>query len=251
MARIKIEDLQGHLEPLGWKVISTHYQNLDSEMVFKCPEGHSVYSTWKKIRNKTECPICKKNIYKEQEQKIIPKKKNKKRVLALDQATHITGYSIYDGNELVKFGIFETQRDDEIQRDNELKNWFINMVNTWRPDHIGLEDIQLQNFGGTNSEFSVKNGVGIQTYKILAHLQGILMETCYELNLTYTICPPGTWRAHCKVKGKSKSDKKKSMQLNVKEWFDISVTNDEADAIGIGKYVADSYNPKPTIMNWE
>ena len=251
MSRIKIEDLQKHLEPLNWKVISTKYQNLDNEMVFKCPEGHSVYSSWRKIRNKTECPICKKNIYKEREQKIIPKQKNKRRILALDQATHITGYSIYDGTELIKFGIFETQMDDEIQRDNELKNWFINMVNIWKPDHIGLEDIQLQNFGGANSEFSIKNGVGIQTYKILAHLQGILMETCYELNLTYTICPPGTWRAHCKVKGKSKSDKKKSMQLNVKNWFDISVSNDEADAIGIGKYVADSYNPKPTIMNWE
>lgn len=251
MGRIKIEDLQEHLKPFNWKVISTQYQNLDSEMVFKCSEGHLVYSSWRKIRNKAECPVCKKNIYKEREQKIIPKQKDKKRVLALDQATHITGYSIYDGNELIKFGIFETQREDEIQRDNELKNWLINMINIWNPDHIGLEDIQLQQFGEGKSEFSTKNGVGIQTYKILAHLQGILMETCYELGLTYTICSPGTWRAHCGVKGKTKSDKKKSMQIKVKDWFDISVTNDEADAIGIGKYVADSYNPKPAIINWE
>lgn len=251
MGRIKIEDIQSSLEKIQWKVISQQYQNLDSEMVFKCPEGHTVYSTWKKIRNKAECPICKNNKYKEQEQKIIPKKKGIKRIFALDQATYITGYSIYDGSELVKFGIFETQLDDEIKRDNELKQWFINMVNTWKPDHIGLEDIQLQNFGGGNSEFNPKNGVGLQTYKVLAHLQGILMETCYELNLTYTICSPASWRAHCNVKGKTKSDKKKSMQINVKEWFDISVTNDEADAIGIGKYVADSYNPKPEIISWE
>ena len=105
--------------------------------------------------------------------------------------------------------------------------------------------------GGGNSEFNPKNGVGLQTYKVLAHLQGILMETCYELNLTYTICSPASWRAHCNVKGKTKSDKKKSMQINVKNWFDVSVTNDEADAIGIGKYVADSYNPKPEIISWE
>ena len=125
------------------------------------------------------------------------------------------------------------------------------MIETWRPDHIGLEDIQLQNFSKDDSEFSYKNGVGIQTYKILAHLQGILMETCYELDMTYTICPPATWRAYCGVKGKSKSDKKKSMQIIVKNLFDISVTNDEADAIGIGKYIADSYNPKPSIISWE
>lgn len=251
MARIKLEDLKNHLAPLGWEVLSNQYQNLDSEMIFKCKEGHKVYSTWKKIRNKAECPICKKNIYKEREQKIIPKQKGKKRILALDQATRITGYSIYDGEELVKFGIFETQKNDEIERDSELKNWLINMVDAWQPEHIGLEDIQLQNFGGTASEFSAKNGVGLQTYKVLAHLQGILMETCYELGLTYTVCPPATWRAHCGVKGKTKTDKKKSMQIKVKDWFDISVTNDEADAIGIGKYIADSYKPKPDIISWE
>ena len=251
MGRIKIEDIQSSLSQINWKVTSHEYRNLDNEMSFKCPEGHTVYSTWRKIRNKAECPICKNNIYKDQEQKIIPKKSGVKRIFALDQATHVTGYSIYDDNKLVKYGIFETSQEEEIERDNSLKHWFINMVNLWHPDHIGLEDIQLQNFSGGANEFSYKNGVGLQTYKILAHLQGILMETCYELNLTYTICPPATWRAHCEVKGKTKSDKKKSMQLNVKKWFDVSVTNDEADAIGIGKYVADSYNPKPQIMSWE
>lgn len=83
MGRIKIEDIQSSLEKIHWKVISQQYQNLDSEMVFKCPEGHTVYSNWKKIRNKAECPICKNNKYKEQEQKIIPKKKGIKEFLLL------------------------------------------------------------------------------------------------------------------------------------------------------------------------
>ena len=36
-----------------------------------------------------------------------------------------------------------------------------------------------------------------------------------------------------------------------KEWFDITVTDDEADAIGIGKYVAEVLNKNVVTYNWE
>ena len=107
MSKIKLNDIIEELKEKNWVVLSEEYENLNSEMTFKCPEGHKVYTTWKKLRTKTECPICKANIYKDQNSNIIPKKKNKFRVLALDQATRITGYSIYDNNKLIKYGIFE------------------------------------------------------------------------------------------------------------------------------------------------
>ena len=44
---------------------------------------------------------------------------------------------------------------------------------------------------------------------------------------------------------------KKSMQLLVKEWHDISVTNDEADAVGIGKYLSNLIIKEKEIVNWE
>ncbi|MBQ6628119.1 MAG: hypothetical protein IJH65_04805 [Methanobrevibacter sp.] len=49
----------------------------------------------------------------------------------------------------------------------------------------------------------------------------------------------------------SRSDKKKSMQLLVKKWYDVSVSNDEADAIGIGKYVTDTAGAALVVENWE
>jgi len=253
MSKIKLEDIINELKDKDWVVLSEAYENLNSEMIFKCPEGHKVYTTWKKLRNKTECPVCKSNIYKDQNSNIVSKKKNDFRVLALDQATRITGYSIYDNNKLIKYGTFETELTDEIERDHALKVWLVNMINNWKPDLVGLEDIQLQNFGekGKGKEFSNNNGVGIQTYKVLAHLQGILMETCFENRISYVICPPATWRAHCKVTGKTKSDKKRSMQIKVKELFDISVTNDEADAIGIGKYLSEKMGRTVQIVSWE
>ena len=65
MARIKIESIAEELAPEGWKVISTDYQNLDTEMEFMCAEGHKVFAPWKKIRSKRECPVCKQNQYKQ------------------------------------------------------------------------------------------------------------------------------------------------------------------------------------------
>ena len=71
MSKIKIEDIQEELAKEGWELLSENYKNLDEEMTFKCPEGHHVFTSWKKMRGKFECPSCKANIYKEQDNKII------------------------------------------------------------------------------------------------------------------------------------------------------------------------------------
>ena len=237
--RYSIEDVKKGLENTGWKVISDKYISLDSELIFECEEGHKVYSTWKKIRTRRECPICKENKYKEQDFKIVPKEKGIRRTLALDQSTRINGWSIYDGNKLIKYGIFTVNFDDEIERDNNIKNWLVNMIYNWNPDYVGLEGIQYQ------------QNMGVTTFETLARLQGILMNTLFEMNIPYSVCPTNTWRHYCGVKGRTRTDKKRSMQILVKQWFDISVTDDEADAIGIGKYVAENLNKQITVYDWE
>ena len=101
MGAIKIEDIKQQLAEVGWEVVTPQYQNLKTEMEFKCPEGHSVYSTWGKMRTKQECPICAKNAYSQvfTELPQVPSKGKAYRVLALDQATHRTGYAIFDDND--------------------------------------------------------------------------------------------------------------------------------------------------------
>lgn len=238
MARIKLEDVITELAQDNWKVISTEYKTLDTEMQFLCPEGHPVYTTWNKLRAKHECPVCKKNQYKFQEI-IKPKVKDEYRVLALDQASRVTGYSIFDGDKLTSYGVFETTNEDEGKRCHEVKVWLISMIENWHCDLIGIEGIQYQ------------ENMGVTTFQTLARLQGILIELCIELGIPYVICPTNTWRSHCGVKGRARADKKKSMQLIVKEKYDISVSNDIADAIGIGKYVAESHRKKTEIVSWE
>lgn len=238
MPRITIEQIQEELAPDNWKVISTEYKNLDSELIFECSEGHRVYNTWKKIRTKRDCPICAQNQLKDIENNIIPKKNNEFRVLALDQATKVSGWAIFSNEKLIKYGIFETQLENEIQRDIQIKNWLINVIKNWGIDFVALEGVQYE------------ERFGVTTFATLARLQGILMSLLEEMEVQYTICHTATWRNFCQVKGKTRADKKKSMQLKVKEWYDITVNNDCADAIGIGHYAVNK-TKKPKIESWE
>lgn len=244
MSRIKIEDIIAEVEKDGWKVISQDYTNLDTEMEFLCDEGHSVFLPWKKLRQSRECPICKQNQYKNQDKKIVPKKKGVFRVLALDQATYTTGFSVFDDKQLIKYGTFETHLNDEIARDHKIKEWLISMIENWQPDYIGLEGIQFQETSGART-------MGATVFETLARLQGILMETAYQFDIPYKVVHTATWRHHCGVKGKARADRKKSMQLLVKNWYDVNVSDDCSDAIGIGKYVADTSSPKVEVFNWE
>ena len=243
MAKIKIEEIRKAAIDHNWTLISTEYINLDTELIFECDEGHRVHLPYRKVRDKWECPVCKQNKLKNNINNIIPKPKGVSRVLALDQATHLTGYAVFDNDQLVTSGIFQTELTDSIVRANAVKNWLISMVESWKPDVIGFEDIQLQQFNGKN--------IGVTTYKILAELLGILIETCFENSWPYVVCAPATWRAYSGVKGRTRADKKKSMQKLIKEWFDITVTDDESDGIGIGKYIAEKRVRQTQVFDWE
>ena len=243
MSKIKVEDIRKAAIENGWKLISTEYKNLSTELTFICNEGHKINIPYKKVRDKWECPLCKANKYYNFSEEVKPKSKGVQRAIGLDQATHITGYSIFDNEELVYAGTFEATAEDEIARDVQIQNWLIQLIHNWKPDVVGLEGIQLQQF---NDKM-----VGVTTYQTLARLQGILMATCYDLKVDYMICPPATWRNHSGVKGRSRADKKRSMQNKIKEWFDITVSDDVADAIGIGKYINETHKKKVEIFNWE
>ena len=69
-----------------------------------------------------------------------------------------------------------------------------------------------------------------------------------RLNIQYA--QPILGAITAELPGKPVLIKKRSMQHKAKEWHDITVTDDEADAIGIGKYVADLlFNIQ--VTNWE
>ena len=116
MSKIKYEDVKDAASFHGWELISKEYVNLKTEMEFKCPQGHIVNSTWKKVRENFTCPICQQAQENYGAVEIKPKSKGVTRIIALDQATNVSGWSVYDNKELVAFGKIEFTQSDTFER---------------------------------------------------------------------------------------------------------------------------------------
>lgn len=230
MSKITLDQINKELELFGWSCLDSEYKNLQTPMTFKCNEGHIVETTWGKLRNKRVCPVCVSNVKKKITNIAAVPKTGEYRILALDQSSHRTGYSIYDGKALISYGVFESTKVDPLDRIVDLCAWLDNMIANWQPDEVGMEETQYQ-----------PNAIGHDVFKLLSQVMGALMITAARAKCKVNTVLIATWRHHCGVKGRYRADQKRSAQMLVKQWHDITVSDDESDAICIGKYFADTH----------
>jgi Holliday junction resolvasome RuvABC endonuclease subunit len=235
---INIYSVRNHLEEEGWKLVSDTYKNLDTELEMICPKGHKQTQTYKQWRKHPICEVCMAgDPFKGKKNSVPTKTIDTYRILALDAATNVTGYSVYDNGALVAFGTYKTNdKNDVTERINEMKHWLEQMIDVVKPDYIGIENVQLQGYG---------NGQQVELYRKLANLQGGLVDTCFEHNLPWGLVYATQWRKYCGVgEGTGRENKKKQAQDKVKLWYEQDCTQDEADAICIGKYFVGQINNK-------
>lgn len=231
---INFYSVANHLASENWKLISTEYKNLDTELEMECPQGHRQRQTYRQWRKHPLCDICiAGDPYKVKKNKVPIKKIDTQRILALDAATGITGYSIYDNGVLVSYGTYKADAAlPAEQRIHTMKEWLVAALKEWEPDFVGLENIQLQKFGPNASQAQVK------TFQTLANLQGVLLDALFEASIDHDTVYATEWRSYCGInEGNQKRDTKKQLaQDKVKIWYNQDCTQDEADAICIGKY---------------
>lgn len=145
-------------------------------------------------------------------------------ILALDQATRTTGYSIWQNGKLINHGKFSYDDNDLGQRLHKIKLRVKELIEINLIGKLYLEDIQLE------------NQYGVTTYKALAELIGVLQELAIEIGVPYELVHSATWRSTCGVRGKTRADKKANSQKHVFEKYNLKVSDDIADAICIGEY---------------
>ncbi len=149
---------------------------------------------------------------------------NNNKILALDQSSRCSGWSVFIDGELKDWGHLTTRQEDIGQRLLKIHDFIINKVQEWDIDTIAFEDIQLQS--------SVKNNV--KTFKVLAEVFGVVQMTAVELNKNYKVIPSATWKSKLQIKGVERPEQKKNAQLFVCQKYNIKATQDESDAICIG-----------------
>ena len=150
-------------------------------------------------------------------------------ILALDQSSYTTGYSVFKDDKPVVISHFDCVGNDLGDRLEQLRNKIIELINQYQVDEVVFEDIQLQDVNG-NKE------VGIKTFKILAEVFGVVHELLTELNMKYTVVAPIVWKATFKIAGKGRAQEKKASQAYVLKTYGIKCTEDEADATCIGAH---------------
>jgi crossover junction endodeoxyribonuclease RuvC len=144
------------------------------------------------------------------------------KILCLDQATKISGFSIFEDGKLISYGILEVDQKEKnpIERMKQMNDKIIELINDVSPIFIVFENVQFQkNYG---------------TFQQLSQLQGIIMAYLFKLDIGFKIIEPSAWKSYCGIKGRKREDQKKNTQVFVKYKYNIEVSEDEADAIGIG-----------------
>lgn len=231
MPKITYDEVKENVEKSGWQLLSTTYVNLKTDLELMCPEGHNVFINYEKWRKKNyECPICKQNQYYHISTNAV--EKNGFRILAFDQASITSGWSVFDDNELISYGSQTSHGANNTENIAKTKWWAVSMIEKWNPDLVVIEDIQLQTYKKTADE-AVD---AVVTYKKLAYLQGVLINYFFENNIPYKIVSPAKWKSFSQIKGNKRTDQKRNAQLKVKSLYDINVSQDESDAILIGRW---------------
>lgn len=144
------------------------------------------------------------------------------KILCFDQATNISGYSVFEDSKLITYGVLNSDHEEKntLERLKQMTDEIVKLTKKIKPDVVILENIQMQR--------------NVATFKSLAQLQGMIMYYLNKSNICYWYIEPTAWKSFCKIKGRSRKEQKPNTIKFVKEVYNIDVTEDEADAIGIG-----------------
>lgn len=149
------------------------------------------------------------------------------RLLALDQASRVTGVAIFDDDKLVKYGTFEIKSNQELGK--RLTQFLENLDKLYAAYHfdaVAYEDIQLQ-MGN------------VETYRRLAYIQAMILFWCEKHEKNLYCLSPSHWRKILKDKygmpwGRKRAEQKQTAINFIQEHYKKEVDSDTADAICIG-----------------
>ena len=164
------------------------------------------------------------------------------KLLALDQSSRITGWAVFDNGALVEFGKFDasTVGTGHGERLVYIRSKVIDLIKKHNINQVVFEEIQLQNTVGNN----------VVTFKTLAYVQAVLIETFFDLGIPYTIVASTSWKSTLGIKGKAREEQKQNAQKWVVNTYAVKPTQDECDAICIGAHFTHKNKTEPEGFDW-
>lgn len=158
-------------------------------------------------------------------------------ILALDQASRVSGWAIFTDNTLLTYGKIDLSKEDNIgEKLHLLRQKVKKIIEDYKIEKVILEDIYMDGQQVNN----------VHTFKVLAEVFGVLFELCVDMNIPVEAVLAGTWKSTLGIRGKTRPDQKRAAQAWVLKNYEIKATQDEVDAICIGAHTI-----KQIINTWD
>lgn len=158
-----------------------------------------------------------------------------KYILGLDPSTKATGYSIFKNSELIDHGVITAGSANLYNRIDKIISELNDILKKYPVNECIIEDVLPEDVKYNDNVF-----------KPLMYLQGFLCHLLNKYNIKPSFYYASEWRKRCGIKTgagiKRESLKPKDMNF-VKKMYDLTVGDDEADAICIG--YAYTHEPLP------
>ncbi len=148
------------------------------------------------------------------------------KVLALDQSTRVTGYSLFEDMRYVKSGVIDLHKNtDTNERSKQMAVEICKLIENTKPDCVIIEEVQNQS--------------NISTVIKLARIQGVAIGFCAAHNIDLHILTPSQWRAALDYKQGPKIKREILKQQSrdfVKNVLGLNITSeDETEAVAINE----------------
>jgi Holliday junction resolvasome RuvABC endonuclease subunit len=147
------------------------------------------------------------------------------KVLAFDQSTKISAYSLWIDGEYVEVGVIDLHKmKDTSERVRAMGVELCKTIEKYQPQVVVLEEVAQQS--------------SPLTLKLLARIQGIIIGFCAAHNIDTYIIEPSKWRSILKFKigsGVKRAELKAQSIKYVKDVYNLDLSEDCCESICIGE----------------
>ena len=154
------------------------------------------------------------------------------KVLAFDQSTKISAYSVFVDNKYVECNCIDLHKiKDTSERVRAMGVELCKIIDKYNPDAVVIEEVAQQS--------------NALTLKLLARIQGIIIGFCAAHNIDTYIVEPSKWRSTLKFKqgaGIKREELKQQAIEYVASIYNLDLTEDECESVCINDAAHKIYN---------
>jgi Holliday junction resolvasome RuvABC endonuclease subunit len=147
------------------------------------------------------------------------------KVLAFDQSTKISAYSLWVNGEYVEVGVIDLHKiKDSSERIRAMGVELCNVIEKYNPDIVVIEEVAQQH--------------NALTLKLLARIQGVIIGFCAAHDIETYIIEPSKWRSALKFKigaGVKREELKAQSIEYIKKKYGLELSEDACEAICINE----------------